>query len=81
VPASDTASTLGAAMLAGVGAGLYRDFPDAVAQTVHIERVHEPDEARHRLYQQYFELYRDLYEQTKGTMERLDKLSSAKELP
>ena len=34
VPSSDTATTLGAALLAGVGVGVYESFEEAVEQTV-----------------------------------------------
>lgn len=34
VPASDTATTLGAAILAGVGVGFYKDYEEAVSMTV-----------------------------------------------
>lgn len=42
VPSSDTATTLGAAILAGVGVGLYKDFEEAVNLTVKVTRRHEP---------------------------------------
>ena len=39
VPSSDTATTLGAAMLAGVAVGMYRDYEEAVALTVAMIRI------------------------------------------
>ena len=72
VPRSDTASTLGAAMAAAVGAGLYRDYADAVAQTLVIRRTHQPDPARHRIYRRQYEIYRELYETTRDLMAKLD---------
>ena len=42
VPASDTATTLGAAILAGVGVGFYKDYEEAVSMTVKETRRHEP---------------------------------------
>jgi xylulokinase len=66
VPSSDTATTLGAAILAGVGVGLYTDFEEAVRMTVKITRRHEPDMEKHKLYQKnyttYLALYRNLQE-------------------
>ncbi len=67
VPSSDTATTLGAAMLAGVGTGLYRDFKEAVQRTVRITRVHEPDMKAYRVHQKYYEVYREIYEKLKDT--------------
>lgn len=67
VPTSDTATTLGAAILAGVGCGIYRDYDDAIKKTVVITRVHEPDPEKHEKYQKYMELYLRLYDDLKDT--------------
>lgn len=59
-------SSVGAALLAGVGAGVYRDFADATSRVVQYGAVTEPDPARHEryeaLYQQYLGLYPKLRE-------------------
>lgn len=62
VPASDTATTLGAAILAGVGVGVYESFASAVAQTVAVRRSHQPNAERQSVYAQGYMKYRDLYE-------------------
>ena len=62
VPASDTATTLGAAILAGVGVGLYESFDQAVKETVVITRTQEPDMERHWEYQKCMEMYHSLGE-------------------
>lgn len=61
VPTSDTATTLGAAILAGVGVGLYADFEEAIKETIVITRVQKPDMANHEIYKKSMELYLDLY--------------------
>lgn len=66
VPTSDTATTLGAAILAGVGVGLYKDFEEAVNETIVITRVHEPDMENHKIYKKSMDLYLDLYENLKN---------------
>ena len=73
VPASDTATTLGAAMLAGVGVGLYRDFDDAVGKTVKIRRVHNSDREKLKIYQENYEIYRRLYSRLKSVMNKEEK--------
>ena len=70
VPASDTATTLGAAILAGVGCGLYTDYEQAVNQTIKITRVQEPDMKNHEIYKKCMELYLKLYEDLKETFSR-----------
>lgn len=67
VPVSDTASTLGAAILAGVGCGLYRDYEDAVKRTIKITRIQEPDMEKHEIYRKSMALYLELYEDLKET--------------
>lgn len=66
VPGTDTATTLGAALLAAVGCGVYRDYGEAVARTIRITRTQEPNWENHRAYQRYMELYLKLYEDLKA---------------
>ena len=79
VPTSDTATTLGAAILAGVGTGVYKDFHHAVSSTVRITRVHEPDMKNHIIYKRYYELYIEIYEKLKETMRKYGDLESVNE--
>lgn len=74
VPASDTATTLGAAILAGVGTGVYKSFKQAVDSTIQIKRVHEPDMNNHDRYMQYFDIYLELYDRLKDTMMKVSQL-------
>ena len=60
VPTSDTATTLGAVILAGVGVGMYDSFESAVKETIVITRVQTPNEENHERYQKSIELYLDL---------------------
>jgi xylulokinase len=61
VPAVTEAACLGAALLAGAGAGVYRDLPEAVAQTVHLTRQVDPNPERAAAYETRYALYRELY--------------------
>ncbi|RKM56709.1 xylulokinase [Butyrivibrio sp. XB500-5] len=67
VPASDTATTLGAALLAGKGCSIYKDYKEAVEKTIKITRVHEPNAENHEIYKHSMELYLRLYEDLKDT--------------
>ncbi len=68
VPFSDTATTLGAALLAGVGVGMYEGFEDAVSQTVKITRRYEPDMENKEIYQKNYGTYIALYKELKELM-------------
>ena len=70
VPASDTASTLGAAILAGIGCGVFKDYDEAVKNTIEIKRVYEPDMKKHEIYKRHMEIYLELYEDLKGTFKK-----------
>lgn len=69
VPASDEATTLGAAILGGVGVGVYRDFDEAVSLTVKTRRVHEPNPANRAVYDENYGVYRAIYENLKEIMQ------------
>ena len=58
MPNVEEATCLGAAMLAGVGAGIYNSFADASQQVQHTTRTVESDPQQHHFYQQR---YRDTY--------------------
>jgi xylulokinase len=70
VPTSDTATTLGAAILAGVGVGMYKSFEEAVLETIVITRTHEPNMINHNQYSESMELYLELYEDLKETFRK-----------
>lgn len=68
VPSADTATTLGAAILAGVGIGMYSDFDDAVKRTIHIQREHQPNMELYEIYRKNYEIYLELYKSLKHIM-------------
>lgn len=70
VPSSDTATTLGAAILAGVGVGVYKNFEEAVQKTVAVSRRHEPNWEAHKRYAENYDTYLSLYESIKWIMKK-----------
>lgn len=68
VPSSDTATTLGAVILAGVGIGMYQDFEEAVQMTVKNKQYYVPNEKNKDVYDYSYKLYRKLYENLKVMM-------------
>jgi xylulokinase len=55
------AGTLGAAMLAAIGAGRYPDYPAAIAAMLRLGRMYEPDPAQHDALGDAYQTYRGLY--------------------
>jgi sugar (pentulose or hexulose) kinase len=68
-----TGAPYGDAILAGVAAGVFPDFSVARQWTEFVEPM-EPDEATHRLYMEYFEIYKNLYNHVKADYRDLAKL-------
>lgn len=68
VPSADTATALGAAILAGVGTGVYKDYEDAVRRTVTIRRAFVPNPGNGAVYSEGYENYRNLYGSLKSLM-------------
>lgn len=65
---------LGAALLAGVGLGLYESYHEAVAKTVVTGESFEPDYEAHLTYSKLFPMYKQLYLDTKHHFHRLVEL-------
>jgi xylulokinase len=60
-------TALGAAMLAGVGAGSYRDAPEAAAQMTKLaDFCYEPDPATAEIYEDAYRNYRALFDALEG---------------
>lgn len=66
VPESDNASTMGAAIVAGVSAKIYKNFEEAVNQTVVIKNEYYPNTENsfvyNKNYKKYLKIYRNLKE-------------------
>jgi len=60
LPIPGDAAALGVAMLAGIGAGVYRDAADAIARCVRADPPIEPASGAHAAYEEPYGAYRDL---------------------
>jgi xylulokinase len=60
-PAIEETTPLGAAILAGIGVGLYKDEEDAFRQVYRPGRVYEPDLKLSAFYAERFEVFRKIY--------------------
>jgi xylulokinase len=73
------AAVTGAAILAGVGVGLFPDAAAGVASLVKVRRTYDPDPDRHALYGRLYALYQSLYSALtdSGFYDRLAEFQSA----
>ncbi|MBQ6239879.1 MAG: FGGY-family carbohydrate kinase [Firmicutes bacterium] len=68
VSRSDTATTLGAAMLAGVGCGVFASYEEAVSLTARVCDEYVPNGGNAAVYDKNYRIYRSLYENLKDLM-------------
>jgi len=67
------AASLGAAILAGVSIGVFKDIRQAVDSMIRIRHTYYPDERQSRLYNEKYQQYKQLY----PTLKEYNKLISA----
>lgn len=61
VPKVKEATALGAALLAGVGVGVYDSIEDAVKDTIQWETEYLPNPKNHEIYQEEYSKWREIY--------------------
>jgi xylulokinase len=71
LPRTSVGSPFGAAIVAGMGVGVFPDVRKSLQEMVHLERRFEPNPANHERYTKSYRIYRDLYEHVKGDFDRL----------
>lgn len=74
---ADEGPAYGAALLAGVAAGLYENIEETSSLVKLREEVSEPEPEQVVIYEELYEVYRSLYPTTKATMHQLSKFVSA----
>lgn len=67
---------LGAAILAGVAGGIFKDEASAANQVVQIDHVLLPDPTQAGLYQRLYEVYKDLHDRMIDPFERLAQITA-----
>jgi xylulokinase len=65
------ATSLGAAMLAALACGVYKDAAEAAQKMVHVGRVYTPDERKHAQYMEIYERYERIYGLLEAGFEQL----------
>jgi len=67
-------ATLGLAIIAGTGVGIYDNIIDTANQLVKIDKTYEPNPQNHNLYKQMQEIYEDLYPSLKDNFNKLKQI-------
>ena len=71
VPEVEEATPLGAAILAGIGIGLYRDEQDAFEQVYKPGKTYQPDTQLAAKYAEWYQIYNQLYPALKSVSHQL----------
>lgn len=71
---TDKGGSLGAAILAGVGSGVYTSIEAACEQLISFEAAQAPDLKAHAEYEPYYQLYKQIYRDLKDDFTRLAKI-------
>jgi len=72
-------TALGAAIWAGIGSGLFRDYEEAVARMVHPGEILFPDRARKEIYDFYYQIYIKTYQQLRPLMAEVSDFEEKRE--
>jgi L-xylulokinase len=75
VPDGKELGTRGAALSAGIGAGIYHDYAEAVQEAVSVVRIHEPNPVNTPFYLARYADYQRLVSVMKEPWEELNKLN------
>ena len=72
----DEGPAFGAAILAGVGAGIFANVPDASDAVVKVTDTVEPNEEWQKVYEELYQIYRGLYPALRNSFHSLVALNS-----
>lgn len=72
VATTEEQASLGAAIAAGVGCGIYKSIREGCKTAVkYKDKWIEPDAKRHAVYKEYYEIYKEMYINSNEVLERL----------
>lgn len=71
---SSEGPALGVAILAGVGAGVYDSVPQACQDVIEVKTTQKANNELHKRYEQFYDIYRNLYNSLKGDFKSLSKI-------
>jgi xylulokinase len=67
-------ASYGAALLAGVGTGVYKNVEEACNKTIKADDTIKPDKKNSKNYDKYYDIYQSLYSDLKSRFKKVSKL-------
>ena len=80
VPEIEEATLKGAALIGGIGLGVYKDFVDASTKNYKIKKTYEPDMKNLKYYTELFEIYKNIYPALAEINLKLSKLNKRRDV-
>ena len=71
---SKEGASLGAAILAGVGAGIFESVESACEKYIKKGKEIIPSRENHKIYNEYYEIYGELYRNLENSFKKLSKI-------
>ncbi|MCP4178608.1 MAG: hypothetical protein GY756_12655 [bacterium] len=68
-------ATLGLAIIAGKGIGLYLSIPDAAKNLIKVNKIYKPNQTNHKLYSELQDIYESLYPALKDNFKKLSDVT------
>ena len=76
VPRTNTGGAGGAAMVAGIGLGLFKNIDEALGNMIKINTRFDPDKDNHQLYNELYLIFRRIYH---NLQEDFDRIAAVRE--
>lgn len=67
---------VGDAIVAGVGSGVFENIESGCDKIVEAIEVIEPEPEWQKIYDKYYPIYKEIYEQLEGTFDKLAKVKA-----
>ncbi len=71
VPKASTGGAGGAALLAGMGIGLFKDINKTLREIIQIDNRYEPDENNRHLYNELYQIFQSIYNNLREDFDRI----------
>jgi xylulokinase len=75
LPRTSVGSPFGAAVIAGMGVGMFPDIRKSLSEMVQLDRRYEPDMANHEKYMKSYQIFRDIYKHLKDDFDHLANIT------
>jgi L-xylulokinase len=77
VPSTTETGTWGVAIAAGIATGIYKNYEEAIQETVSIGKAYEPNPANHDIFQRKYQIFKSLISPMEAPWNDLNQLNNS----